>query len=177
MMNLDDDRQRLALRMVQVLPSFGAWASSIRDFETPLGRIGLRQLSILYVMRYPKAGQERPTPGDLAQAFNVQPSVITRALARLEANGFVERVADASDRRIARLSITEAGREISVYVERLFVDEMATCTAFLSETQVADLAQWIEVLSDIREDLTSHKHSGKSRIAAFAVKDGESDDE
>ena len=149
-------RQQLAIRMLQVLPGFGSWASSIRNFETPFGRVGLRQLSILYIMRYPQLGAESPTPGDLADWFEVQPSVITRSLARLEANGFIERITDPDDRRIARLSITPKGIEVSEYVENLFVRELRRSTDAFSTTQVKDLSHWIEVLRGIREDIGSH---------------------
>ncbi|MEZ4626095.1 MAG: hypothetical protein R2843_15195 [Thermomicrobiales bacterium] len=63
-------RQQLAIRMLQVLPGFGSWASSIRNFETPFGRVGLRQLSILYIMRYPHFGAESPA-SSLAEWFEV----------------------------------------------------------------------------------------------------------
>jgi DNA-binding MarR family transcriptional regulator len=46
---------------------------------------------------------------DLARQEAVAPPTITRIVAKLEADGLVTRQADASDRRIARVSITEAG--------------------------------------------------------------------
>jgi DNA-binding MarR family transcriptional regulator len=176
MAELNAEHQLLALRMVQVLPGFGAWASSIRNFETPFGRIGLRQLSILYIMRYPSMSGENPTPSDLAQKFDVQPSVITRCLARLEQQAFMARVQDSHDRRIARLSITEKGREVSVWVEELFVSEMRRSTAFLGPDQVTELSRWIEVLSDIRDDLMTRKNLGTSVLAASASDDTSEDE-
>lgn len=169
--NDETARQHLALRMVQVLPSFGSWASSIRDFETPYGRIGLRQLSILYIMRYPSDPNAEPTPRFLSQAFGVQPSVITRSLARLEEHGFIERVKDTTDRRVARLSITEKGKDVSIYVEELFVREMLKSIAGLDDARVAELTGWIETLSEIRNDLNSRKMLGTSDIAASSAHD------
>jgi len=150
-------RRLVALRMVQVLPGFGTWASSIRDFETPFGRVGLRQLSILYRMRYAPASGVDLTPRALSQAFDIQPSVITRSLARLEEHGFIERVKDPADRRIARLSITEKGREVSIYVEELFIREMLKSIAIIGDDQIGELSGWIETLAKIRDDLISRK--------------------
>lgn len=173
----DRERRDLALQMVQVLPGFGSWASSIRNFETPFGRIGLRQLSILYIMRYPGAFHADPTPRYLAQTFDVQPSVITRALARLEEHGFIEREQDTVDRRVARLSITEKGREVSSYVEDLFVREMMKSTAVLTADEVDELSGWMTVLAGIRDDLHSRKNLGTSDLITSAARDGETEDE
>jgi DNA-binding MarR family transcriptional regulator len=173
----DQERRTLALQMVQILPSFGNWASSIRNFETPFGRIGLRQLSILYIMRYPGTFHADPTPRYLAQAFEVQPSVITRALARLEEHGFIDRVQDPDDRRVARLSITDKGREISVYVEDLFIREMMKSTAFLSSDEVDELTGWMKVLAGVRDDLHSRKNLGTSDLLTSAARDDEAEDE
>lgn len=168
-------RENLALRMVQILPGFGTWASSIRNFETPLGRIGLRQLSILYVMRYPRDPNAEITPRVLANAFDVQPSVITRAVARLEEHGFVVREQDRSDRRVSKLSITDRGREVSIYVENLFVREMMKSTEFVTGDRFNELSRTIDVLSEIRNDLISRKNLGTSDIQLAAAKD-ESDE-
>ena len=170
-------RQQLAIRMLQVLPGFGSWASSIRNFETPFGRVGLRQLSILYIMRYPQLGAESPTPGDLADWFEVQPSVITRSLARLEANGFIERITDPDDRRIARLSITPKGIEVSEYVESLFVRELRRSTDTFSTAQVQELSHWIEVLRGIREDIGSHLNLDPHEPLRANVRAGNDDED
>lgn len=150
-------RRIVALRMVQVLPGFGTWASSIRDFETPFGRVGLRQLSILYLMRYAPASGVDLTPRALSQTFDIQPSVITRSLARLEEHGFIERIKDPVDRRVARLSITEKGCEVSIYVEELFVREMLKSIEIIGDDRIGELSAWIETLSQIRDDLKSRR--------------------
>lgn len=148
--------------MVAVLPGFGHWAYSIRDFDTPYGRIGFRQASILYRIRYnPELGL---TPGDLAVYFEVQPSVITRALARLEANGFIARLPDAEDRRRHRLGLTEKGREVSTYVEELYIREMMKSTAFLTDAQAAELRAWMKTLHAIVLDLESRRKLGMSDL-------------
>jgi DNA-binding MarR family transcriptional regulator len=50
--------------------------------------------------------------GELARvALNKQPTV-TRMVDRMEARGFVERIAHASDRRVTLVRITPAGQEV-----------------------------------------------------------------
>jgi DNA-binding MarR family transcriptional regulator len=50
-----------------------------------------------------------PTLGELAAIEQVQPPTMTRIVASLAEAGMVTRVADANDRRSARVSITPAG--------------------------------------------------------------------
>jgi DNA-binding MarR family transcriptional regulator len=52
------------------------------------------------------------TLGDLAAAERVQPPTMTRIVAALAEQGFLERVADETDRRVARVEITSEGRKL-----------------------------------------------------------------
>ncbi len=53
-----------------------------------------------------------PTLGALATRESVQPPSMTRIVAALEAMGHVTRVVDPDDRRVARVTLTESGREV-----------------------------------------------------------------
>lgn len=55
-------------------------------------------------------GEGRQRPGDLAQLTSVAPSVVSRALTRLEDDGLVERRPDEQDARACHVALTEAGR-------------------------------------------------------------------
>lgn len=50
------------------------------------------------------------TMGELATALSVRPPTVTKMVARLGAQGFVERRASDGDARLARVYLTEAGR-------------------------------------------------------------------
>jgi DNA-binding MarR family transcriptional regulator len=50
--------------------------------------------------------------GELAKVERVQAPTLTRIVAALEESGLVVRAVDVSDRRIARLSLTPAGRRL-----------------------------------------------------------------
>ena len=51
------------------------------------------------------------TLGELAQLERIAPPSITRVVAKLEADGLVERHCDPTDRRIHRVHVTAAGEE------------------------------------------------------------------
>ncbi len=49
---------------------------------------------------------------ELAEVLGVSPASIATSLKRMSKAGFIERTADETDRRINRLKITDAGREV-----------------------------------------------------------------
>jgi DNA-binding MarR family transcriptional regulator len=55
---------------------------------------------------------EGVTQSELAGGLHVQPSTVTNTLKRMEKAGFVERRQDATDQRVSRVYLTDAGREI-----------------------------------------------------------------
>ena len=52
------------------------------------------------------------TPSELAVRERVQRPTVTRVVARLEADGLVERAADPADGRSCLVSVSDAGREL-----------------------------------------------------------------
>lgn len=160
----DDSRVALAQRMVSELPKFGSWANGFRDFETPWGKIGFRQAAILWVLRFDLLDKGNVSPTGLAEFHRVQPSVITRALARLEAGGFIERHADPADGRRAVIVMTDRGRRISEYIEKLYISDMLAGMAFLDDAQVAELDRNVERLSRIVESLEREHRDGASQL-------------
>lgn len=158
----ETDRSNLAKKMVGTLPKYGAWANSVREFETPFGTLGFRQAAVLWVLRHQMLPGPEATPTRLARFFGVQPSVMSRALSKLEASGFTVRSTDESDSRISRITITESGTAVSEYVEQLYVDDMIGSTAILTETQVAEMMRCVELLNVIVDDLEK-KRVNRSR--------------
>ena len=55
---------------------------------------------------------ESPTLGALAARESVQPPSMTRIVAGLEEMGHVARVVDPADRRVARVTLTDSGRQV-----------------------------------------------------------------
>ena len=152
----------LARSILTSLPKFGVWANTVREFATPHGTIGYRQAAILWALRYELLPQSDITPTGLAAFFRIQPSVVTRALAKLEASGFIERAVDPRDTRVSRILITEPGRAVSNYIEQLYIDDILDSTAQLDDAQIDSLKEAVAVLDDIADDL-DRKHLGRTR--------------
>lgn len=91
-------------------------------------------------------------PGDLATAVMVAPSVASRAVAALEADGLVQRRPDPEDARACRIGITDLGRE-----------RLAEHKRYLLQRVVAALPDWdddeaalaVQVLSRLDLSLAS----------------------
>lgn len=155
----DSRREALASLMVTSLPRWGSWAVNIRDFTTPYGKIGFRQLAILYAVRHNLIPPRELSPTTLAQQQRVRPSVITRALARLEENGFIERTMDLDDRRRIQIRMTEKGHNVSVYVERMYLREIMDSMSDLDDDEIEHMWRAVSRLSDIISDLESKGHN------------------
>lgn len=72
------------------------------------------------------------TLGELADRERVAPPSITKAVAKLEADGLVTREADASDRRVSRVRVTQTG-------EALLAENRERRTAWLTK-QIHELS-------------------------------------
>ena len=87
------------------------------------------------------------TPSELANRERIQRPTVTRVLARLEAEGLIERTADLYDRRSSLVAVTKAGSEL--------LNELRTRkTAFLAERLeglTADERATLERAADILE--------------------------
>jgi DNA-binding MarR family transcriptional regulator len=76
--------------------------------QQAVGDVTASQLSALHAI----AKHGELTLGELAAIERVAPPSMTRIAARLEERGLVDRRADVADRRVARVAVTGAGREI-----------------------------------------------------------------
>jgi DNA-binding MarR family transcriptional regulator len=149
--------------MVLTLPGFGLWAAAIRDFETPYGSAGIRQLEVLYMLRHELLPPTKPTATALAERFGIQRSVVTRILAKLESAGYIIREPDQRDGRAWQIIITENGRNLSDYVEREYFKEMEAALGDISVGDVACLERCLNILVDVAVNLGIREH--KTRFA------------
>lgn len=160
----DTARADLARQMMRTLPAFGNWANSFRDFETPYGKVGFRQLAILWILRHGLIPEEDISPSRLATYHRVQPSVVTRALDKLEAGGFIVRSVHPADGRRFRITMTAKGREVSEFVERLYVEDMIDSMAFLDDAGIDDLQRNVSTLARIVDDLERRRLERGTRL-------------
>jgi DNA-binding MarR family transcriptional regulator len=102
--------------------------------HTLLGEIGLYRgqqfvLSALW-------DQEGINQSELAEQLHVQPATITNALQRMERAGLVERRHDTEDRRVSRVYLTDAGRDIREAVEAIWAELEERAFAGLSPEEI-----------------------------------------
>lgn len=61
--------------------------------------------------------------GELARTLFLEPSTATRMVDQLVAKGLVDRVEDAADRRVCRVKISAAGREVASRIRKELIGE------------------------------------------------------
>ncbi|MBI4494985.1 MAG: MarR family transcriptional regulator [Chloroflexi bacterium] len=96
---LPEDLARLKDRLGAIQPEGGARRAADYDLFYRIGVVLARQ-------------QEPLTMGQLSEALAVPLSTATRMVDWLVESSYVERLADPEDRRIVRVALTEAGREL-----------------------------------------------------------------
>jgi DNA-binding MarR family transcriptional regulator len=88
---------------------------SLRMLERELTPMGLGPGRYLYLFAlYIEDGRSQQALADMVAADK---AAATRALARLEADGYVRRIHCTEDRRITRVFLTPAGRELQPVLE------------------------------------------------------------
>jgi DNA-binding MarR family transcriptional regulator len=92
------------------------------------------------------------TLGNLASVERLRPPTVTRIVANLGESGLVARQADASDRRVSRVEVTQSGREL-LEVTRTRKDAyLATRLATLGKADLDVLRQATAVLERLLQE-------------------------
>ncbi|MEP7086382.1 MAG: MarR family transcriptional regulator [Gemmatimonadota bacterium] len=89
------------------------------------------------------------TLGDLARAEQVRPPTISKLIVHLEAKGLVDRVADASDRRVVRVKATKRGTKLLHDGRQRRVAALVASLSALPPSERALLARALPVLEGI----------------------------
>lgn len=108
-----------------------------RGVEHARRRGAASTLAILWVI----AGAERVRPSEIADALDVHQSSITRQVRALGEAGLVEQTADPHDRRSCFVTLTEAGRQEIVRLNRVGVGRFARFVADWEATEVQTLSR------------------------------------
>ena len=104
--------------------------------------ITLGQLHCLH--RVSDLGQ--PTMGDLAEHVHLSPSTVTGLVDALVARGLVERLEDAEDRRIVRVTLAAGGRRHREQHRRAHQQRLAAAFAALSDEDLERIESALECL-------------------------------
>jgi DNA-binding MarR family transcriptional regulator len=111
----------------------------------PATRVSAAQLSALSVIVY--GGPI--THSALAEAEQVSRPTISLLARRLEEAGLVEREADPTDRRVARLRATARGRAVLDHGRAMRLETLTHRLATLSEAELAELERAVGTLERI----------------------------
>jgi DNA-binding MarR family transcriptional regulator len=91
-----------------------------------------------------------PTCASLARDMAHDKGAMTRMMDTLEARGWVERTRSCDDRRVVHLSLTDAGRAVTVRCRDLVVDYWNRC---LADWPDAEVEQFLAQLQKLRRTL------------------------
>nr|WP_236046467.1 MarR family transcriptional regulator [Streptacidiphilus fuscans] len=86
------------------------------------------------------------TPGELVRETFASGAAVTKRLRRLEDRGLVERRSDGRDRRVARLTLTEAGQELT---DRVLPAQLAFERSLFSGLPATERAELADGLADL----------------------------
>ena len=129
--------------VVSALSSLDRASRSVaRQRQAQLGASGT-PLAILKALAT-QPGEDRP--GDLAQATGVAPSVVSRALTRLEEDGLVVRHKDEVDARACHIALTDEGRAQLASISDQYSALLDDALAELSDDDVARLPGLLHTL-------------------------------
>ena len=106
----------------------------------------LTQYNVLRILR--GAGAEGLPSGEVAERMITREPDITRLLDRMESKGWVHRKRDPDDRRVMRVWITLAGRELTDRLDRPTAELSRHCLGHLGDAKLADLS---DLLGTVRE--------------------------
>ncbi len=134
---------RATADVVSALSSLIRASRSIaRQRQAELGASGT-PLAILKALAS-QNGEDRP--GDLAQATGVAPSVVSRALTRLEEDGLVVRHKDEADARACHISLTAEGRDQLAAISDQYAALLDDALADLDDDDVERLPGLLQTL-------------------------------
>lgn len=95
------------------------------------------------------------TLSELAERRKVSLPTMSKTIGILEANGWVERVADENDRRKADLILTEAGADMVRHVEDSIVELLTRLFEPLSASEIERLMDGVGVLQRVARNRQS----------------------
>ena len=90
--------------------------------------------------------REGMSQAELAEIADIEPMTLVRVLDRMEADGWVERCSDPSDRRARCLYLTPAGRPLVAEVWRLIDLTRSESVAGLTAEQVEEFIGYMETI-------------------------------
>jgi DNA-binding MarR family transcriptional regulator len=141
-------------RIQITLPEEIASAKARLDETRPGGRDGLStDYELLHRIARILIFQPEPiSMGELSRALEVPLSSATRIVDWLEDNRFAERLPDPSDRRVVRIELTEAGREIYRAGNAMMQKRIEKWLQRFTSEETTELVRLLDKLAGTMED-------------------------
>jgi DNA-binding MarR family transcriptional regulator len=96
--------------------------------------------------------------GDVAERLSIDVSVASRQVAALEASGYLRREPDEHDRRVRRVTVTDAGAHVLEELHRRLVEAFSAAMAGWEDDDVVTLARGLDRLrEDFGRAVAPHK--------------------
>ena len=99
------------------------------------------------------------TLGQLARAEQVKPPTMTRIVTGLERAGLVERVGDASDRRLTRIRATPKGQQVLAAGRARRVERLTKALRALDDNALANLDRGVQLFREIVASMNAQQSS------------------
>ena len=121
------------------------WRELVIGFAAQLGELdlGFTQLAALYAV----SGTETLSVAELAEQIGRSASATSRIVSELVRRGFLERVAEAADRRQRVLTITPAGSALLASIDRARADQFLAVVRPLPMAERALVAMGVAALA------------------------------
>ncbi len=132
-------------------------ARTVRFVRALKQRFGVPDPASLPLLHRLVEGPARPT--ELADALHLDLSVVSRQLTSLAERGLVAKTRDPGDGRAHQVEITDAGRALTVEVERIRTEFLASLVREWDETDIHHFANYVHRLS---ESLDQYECAGRS---------------
>jgi DNA-binding MarR family transcriptional regulator len=134
----DADYERL-LAFRTALRQFLHWSG---EQAAAVGLTPQQHQLLLAIRGHP--GADRPTVGDVAEHLLLRHHSAVELVDRAEHVGLVERLIDADDRRVVRLSLTPTGRRLLERLSQSHLEELARLTPFVGRLAASGLASSVD---------------------------------
>jgi len=102
----------------------------------------LRQLKVCLTLY-----RQSRSMSEIGRELKLSPSAVTQVSDRLERRGLIERVFQDEDRRVRKLRLTRKGQQLVRSREKKQLRRIATALNRLSESEVAQVMNGLEVLA------------------------------
>jgi len=119
------------------------------DYLSAIEESGLTLSQLKTLMSLQAGGEERCSVKQIAEELGITPPAATRAVDALYDRGLVDRSEDLEDRRVRRIAITAAGRDL---VETVISQRMASLKAFAAGLSAPQRRKLVAAFDALKSD-------------------------